>query len=140
MSYPRVTYPAGLATGYELSPAPVQGGSLLTISEASVVAPSDPVTIGQACVIGSIVGVCVTAPAAANADCVIQTTGIFSQPVVASDDEGTAAVAVGAALYIDSATAVISLDATSGPLYGFALSALSGSASPSNICVKLATI
>ena len=139
MSYPKLQYTPGLATGYEISPTPVQGGSMLTINEASVVAPSNPPSVGQACVVGSIPGVVVTT-LGNNSDVVVQTSGIFSQPVVASDDEGTAAVAVGAALYIDSATAVISLDATSGPLYGYALSALSGSASASNICVKLATV
>ena len=136
MSYPRVQYPAGLATGYEISPTPVQGGSMLTINEASVVAPSNPPTVGQAAVCGSITGVVVTV-LGNSLDLVLQTTGIFSQPVIASDDQGTAAVAVGAALYIDSSSAVISLDATSGPLFGYALSALSGSASASNICVKL---
>lgn len=139
MSYPTTTYPAGKPTGFEYSPAPTQGGSVITVNEASVVAPSNPPTVGQACVIGSITGVVVTT-LGNNADVVVQTSGVFSQPVVASDDEGTAAVAVGAALYIDSATAVISLDATSGPLYGYALSSLSGSASPSNIAVKLATV
>ena len=139
MSYPRVTYPAGLATGYELSPTPVQGGSLLTLNEADVVAPSNPPTVGQAAVCGGIVGVVVTAPTGNNADLVLQTSGIFSQPVKAHDGSTTAAVSVGELLYINASTAVISVDTDDVP-FGYALSALSGSATPTNICVKLATV
>ncbi len=139
MSYPRVQYPAGLATGYEISPTPVQGGSLLTLNEANVVAPSNPPTVGQAAVCGGIVGVVVTAPTGNNEDLVLQTSGIFSQPVKAHDGTTTAAVSVGELLYINATTAVISVDTDDVP-FGYALSALSGSASASNICVKLATV
>lgn len=139
MSYPRVTYPAGLATGYELSPAPVQGGSMLTLNEANVVAPSNPPTVGQAAVCGGIVGVVVTAPTGNNEDLVLQTSGIFSQPVKAHDGTTTAAVSVGELLYINATTAVISVDTDDVP-FGYALSALSGSATASNICIKLITV
>lgn len=142
MSYPKVTYPAGFAAGYEYSPAPSQGGSLITVAESALTAPNDPVELADPVVVaGGLTGVCVTPPAAAGADCVIQTTGIFSLPVVASDDGGTANVVVGAKLYIDDSTGVISLDATSGNTpFGIALAALSGSASASNIPVKLLTV
>ena len=139
MSYPRVTYPAGLATGYELSPTPVQGGSMLTLAESACVAPSNPPTVGQAAVCGNIVGVVVTAPTGNDADLVLQTSGIFSQPVKAHDGTTTAAVSIGELLYINATTAVISVDTDDVP-YGYALSALSGSATPANICVKLITV
>lgn len=138
MSYPTTTYPAGKPTGYEYSPAPTQGGSVITVNEASIVAASDPVTLGQPCHAGGITGVCVRA-GGSNQDCLIQTTGIFSVPVVASDAEGTENVTVGALLYIHATTGVVSLVATGKP-FGYALSALTGAATASNIPVKLATV
>ncbi len=140
MGYPTAYYPTGATAGREISPAPTQGGSKLTLNENVVTAPNDPPQLGDAAIVGGLVGVVVTEPTGNDADLVLQTSGVFSLPVVASDDQGTEDVAVGDAVYIDDSTAVLSVDATSGhTLFGYALNALSGSASASNICVKIKT-
>lgn len=140
MPYPAQYYPSGVTAGREISPPPTQGGSKLTLAEGLVTAPNDPPQLGDAALVGAMPGVVVTPPSGAGADCVFQTSGVFSLPVVASDDQGTEDIAVGDPIYIDDSSAVLSVDATSGhTLFGFALNALSGSASASNICVKLKT-
>ncbi len=142
MGYPKTMYPTGLAAGYEHSPAPSQGGSLITVPESALTAPNSPVEIYDPVVVaGGFTGICVTPPSGVGADCVIQTCGIFTLPVVASDDDSTANVVMGATLYIDDSTGVISLDATTGHTpYGIALAALSGSATAANIPIKLLTL
>lgn len=137
MSYPQVTYPAGKAAGFEYSPSPSQGGSLLTLNENTVTAASNPPTLGQAAACGDIVGIVVKAPSGNDANLVLQTCGVFSVPVVASDAEGTENVTVGALLYITSG--VVSLIATGKP-FGYALAATAGSATAALIPVKLLTV
>lgn len=137
MSYPQVTYPPGKAAGFEYSASPSQGGSCLTVNENTVTAASNPPTLGQAAACGAITGIVVKAPTGNDADLVLQTTGIFSVPVVASDGEGTEAVTVGALLYI--ASGVVSLIDTGVP-FGYALAATAGSATAALIPVKLLTV
>jgi predicted RecA/RadA family phage recombinase len=85
MSYPRQTYPSGATAGREISPAPTQGGSKITLLESLVTAPTAVPALGEAAICGSLTGVVVTA-AEAGGDLVLQSSGVFSLPVVASDD------------------------------------------------------
>ena len=135
--YPPATYRSGLPMGDEISPC--IPGTTLTLNEANVVGQSDPVEVGEPCVCGSIIGVCVTPPSAANENLVVATSGIFSVPVVASDSEGTENVTVGALLYVSTSTAVVSLINTGKP-FGYALAATAGSATATTIPVKLLTV
>lgn len=136
MAYQEQHYQAGLAAGREISPAPLQGGSKLIFTESDVVGPNDPVEKGDPCLVGSIPGVVVLAPEGEGDKCIVQTSGVWSLTVTAQDDQGNANITIGAPLYI--ASGVVSIDDT-GALFGYALNTKTGSATPSTICVKLAT-
>lgn len=112
-------------------------GRHLTFEESSLTHPyhadglvdgGDPVNVGD------IVGVAFTS-AAANTDMIaVDTEGIWFLSVVASDDNGTSAVALGDQLYIN--TGVVSKRASGIP-FGKACSILTGSASAAVAAVKV---
>jgi predicted RecA/RadA family phage recombinase len=112
-------------------------GRHLTFEESLITHPyhadglvdsKDPVNVGD------IVGVAFTGASAATDQIAIDTEGIWYLNVVASDDNGTSAVAAGDQLYIN--TGVISKKASGIP-FGKACSVLSGSASAAVAAVKV---
>jgi predicted RecA/RadA family phage recombinase len=104
--------------------------SLLThpVHTDGFVDKGDPVNVGD------IVGVAFTGADAATDQVAIDTEGVWFLNVVASDDTGTSAVALGDQLYIN--TGVISKRASGIP-FGKAMSLLTGSASAAVAAVKV---
>lgn len=106
-------------------------GRRLSVVESELVHPShtdglvdagDPVVHGASCV-----GVAQSSAAAATDIIAIDTEGIYSLSVVATNEDGNSAVAYGDEIYINKTTGVLSKDRTksTGLRFGYALSSLS---------------
>jgi predicted RecA/RadA family phage recombinase len=112
-------------------------GRHVTFEESAITHPYHAdgfVDAGEPVNVGDIVGVAFNSAAVATDLIAVDTEGIWYLSVVASDDNGVSAVAVGDQLYIN--TGVVSKRASGIP-YGKALSALSGSASAAVAAVKV---
>jgi predicted RecA/RadA family phage recombinase len=95
-------------------------GDNLTIPVSSLVAPNSPPKSGDPCVCGRIAGVA-NADGAVGGSVVVSTRGVYNLSVTSVDG----AIAVGATLYINITTAVISDDLDGGVVpFGVALDAV----------------
>lgn len=133
MAYSEDAYTAGAAVGDSYS-----NPDVLTFVESSITHPTHTdgfVNVNDPCFVGDIVGVAKESAAAATDFISMKVAGIFSLPVVASDDAGTSAIAVGDKLFI-SATGILS-KLESGKFFGHALNTATASASATNITVWL---
>lgn len=104
-------------------------GRHLTFSESQLTHPSHAdgfVDKGDPIIVGEVVGVAFVSGAASTDLIPVDTEGIWQLSVVATNEDGNSAVAVGDALYINRTTAVISKDKTPGThtFFGYALYAI----------------
>ncbi|MBU2060132.1 MAG: DUF2190 family protein [Gammaproteobacteria bacterium] len=106
----------------------------MTFSESQITHPSHTDTFvdkGDPCVVGeNIVGVSFKSAAAATDLVAIDTEGIWQLSVVATDEDGSSAVAVGDELFINLTTCILSKnkDKSTHQRFGFALYPITGGA------------
>jgi len=125
------------AVGTQVSPE--GGGRILQLAESALTHPTHTdglVDKGDIVVAGHIVGVAKGSASASTDQIAVDTAGIWCLPVIASNDIGTSAVAVGDPIYVDPTTCAASKD-PSGIFLGYALSTLTGSAQAAACVVQL---
>ena len=132
MAYSETPYTAGAPAGERYDADP----NVLTLVESSLTHPTHAdgfVDVNDPCYVGDIVGVANESATAATDMIAMKVRGLFSLPVVASDDAGTSAITVGAKLFISSAGVISKSE--SGKFFGHALNTATASATATNICV-----
>jgi predicted RecA/RadA family phage recombinase len=120
MAYSVTPYETGGTAGTQ-----VGEGKVLQFAESALVQPTrtgELVVKGDPVVAGKITGVALLSAAASTDQIPVATKGIFNLSVLRADLTGNVAVALGDALYIAPATAVVSKINT-GMLFGYALAA-----------------
>ncbi len=140
MNYSATGYPAYTATVGKKVQGSVEPGSdeRFKVAESLITHPTHTdglVDAGDACYVGGIVGVAQDSAAASTDEVTIDTCGVYCLNVLASDDAGTSAVAIGNLLYIGT-DGVVSKKA-SGKAFGYAVSTLSASATAAACAVML---
>jgi len=139
MAYSVNPYQQGGTAGTEVSPT--GGGRNVTLLESLMTHPTHTdgfVDKGDALVVGDIIGVAKIDADAATDYIPIDTEGIWNLSVVATDNTGNIAVAIGNKLYINTSTAALSKDhnGNTAKFFGYALGAV-GSGETCVIPVKV---
>lgn len=92
---------------------------------ANTIAAGQPKS-GEAVMVGDLAGVATTSPALATESFAVRTKGVFSLSVTGNNGAG-AAVTVGAKVYFDTATGLLSINAAK-VFFGWALGAVNAAA------------
>lgn len=130
MAYSQNPYSVGLTAGTR-----VADGKILTFLASDLTGPTSPPAVGDPVYNAGTPGVALETASASTDYIAVETEGIWNLNVVASDDAGTSAVAIGDELFISTA-GVISKK-TSGKFFGVARAAATGSASATVIPVSV---